>query len=529
MKHKSCQKYRKTELKGLIGVRGLIFLSRIIVLSISVVAPGAAHAAFTTDLGGVGLSLTGYVREYLGVNLENKPDIMANGEKLEGKWDLNMARSVLLLDGKADFGRVRVTAIGRWSREVETNYLDRLNDSSTANIMNSLNDNDLREMYVDLDVSDRIKMRLGKQQVAWGEADSFQVLDIINPFDFNWRSSFEAENEELRKPLIMANVNIGFPLLNGSLQLLFRPGWDDAQSVAATLPFDGGRFAPQGNLGVNANQFIPFNYHHNRGDTKDASYGGRWSGTVGPVGYTLNYYHTVSGFPVINFANITGSPNFRQWGAAPKMGFAEFVFPEIDVYGFSFNSYLTPIDTVLRGELAYFPDKPYNHGFSGTPLGGALNIIEKDTVSWMLGLDKQFPNLTSRLGTTSSPLLTGQIIDTWIPNFNQRDDLLESGVTPRREHSTVITLITALSYNGSNTNPSFGLLYDATYGGGAVLASLTNVIGDHWRIYSEYLGFFKNGQTCSVNPTTGNGIDCQHGFGNFDNKDQITVRVTYQF
>lgn len=487
-----------------------------------------SRAVLSTEAAGGTFALTGYIREYLAINLEDKPDIMANGETLGGAGELNMARSVLLLDARADYGRVKGTVIGRWSREVETDYLDRLNDSSSANIMDEYNENSLREAYLDIGITKRISLRFGKQQIAWGEADSFQVLDVINGFDFNWRSSFEAENEELRKPLVMANMNIEFPQVDGSLQLLYRPGWDDENDPVHTLPFRGGRFAAQGSRGRNALALIPNNFSHNKGDTTDPSYGLRWSGVAAQIGYTLNYYHTVSPAPVINFANL-GFSGFKSFGDAPNNGFAEFIYPEIDIYGGSFNGYVEALDFVYRGELAYVPNKPYNHGLSGTAFGGALGIKEKNTASWMLGLDKRLPGAMNWLGTSEPAFLTGQLFDTWVVNFDKDDDLLDSGVTPRREHSVVTSLILNLNYRNSTLNPTAGVIYDPTYGGGVVLLGATNVIGDHWRIYTEYLGFFKNGQTCSIAPATGSGMDCQHGFGNFDNADQITVRATYQF
>ncbi len=487
-----------------------------------------AWSAISADAVGGAWSLTGYIREYISINLEDKPDILANGRKLGGAGELNMARSVLLLDGRADYGRIKGTVIGRWSREIETNYLDDLNDSSTADIMEEYDENSLREAYLDLDLTRRLSLRLGKQQIAWGEADSFQVLDVINGFDFNWRSSFEAENEELRKPLVMANVNLEFPELGGFLQLLYRPGWDAKEDPVHTLPFRGGRFAVQGSRGTNILSVIPNNFRHDKGDTKDESYGFRWSGVAAQVGYTLNYFHTVSATPVINFADF-GFPSFKSFGEGPQNGFAEFIYPEIDIYGASLNGFSESLDLVYRAELAFVPDKPYNHGFSGTPFGGALGVKEKDTASWMIGLDKRLPGAVHWLGTSEPAFLTGQLFDTWVVNFDKSDDLLESGVTPRREHSAIMSLILGLNYRHSTLNPSAGIIYDPTYGGGVVLLSATNIIGDHWRIYTEYLGFFKNGQTCSIAPATGSGLDCQHGFGNFDNADQLTFRITYQF
>jgi hypothetical protein len=158
-----------------------------------------------------------------------------------------------------------------------------------------------------------------------------------------------------------------------------------------------------------------------------------------------------------------------------------------------------------------------------------LGLKKKDTAAWMIGLDKRLPGAMRWLGTNEPAFLTGQLFDTWVVHFDKGDDLLESGVTPRHEHSAITSLILNLNYRHSTLNPSGGIIYDPTYGGGVALLSVTNVIGDHWRIYTEYLGFFKNGQTCSIAPATGSGISCQHGFGNYDNADQITVRATYQF
>jgi hypothetical protein len=492
------------------------------------VSCNASHGAFSWDAGGGVFTLTGYIREYLSLNLENKPDVLANGHKLEGKGRFNMARSVLLLDGRAEFGKVSFTSIGRWSREVETSYLDRLNDSSGGDIMDEYNENALREAYMDLKLTDQLSLRLGKQQVAWGEADSFQVLDVVNGFDFNWRSSFEAENEELRKPLYMANIGLEVPALNGALQVLLRPGWDDKEDAVHTLPLKGGRFAPQGSRGTDITAVIPQNFDHSSGDTKDPSYGARWSGTLGDYGYSLNYYRTVSAAPVINFADF-GLPGFRPYGDAPSNGFAELIYPRVDILGGSITTYASLIDSVIRAEAAYIPNKPYNHGMSGTPLGGALGIMEKDTLSWMVGVDKLLRGSMRWFKTSEPAFLTGQIFDTWVTNFNESDDLLDLGVTPRKEHSVITSLILNLNYRFSTFNPVAGLIVDPTYGGGVVLLGLTNIIGDHFRIYSEYLGFFKSGQTCSVDPASGRGIECQHGFGNFDNADQFTVRITYQF
>jgi len=48
-------------------------------------------------------------------------------------------------------------------------------------------ENQLREAYIDLKLKDApLSFRLGKQQIIWGEADDFRMLDRANPLDTSW-------------------------------------------------------------------------------------------------------------------------------------------------------------------------------------------------------------------------------------------------------------------------------------------------------------------------------------------------------
>jgi len=46
------------------------------------------------------------------------------------------------------------------------------------------------------------------------------------------------------------------------------------------------------------------------------------------------------------------------------------------MFGFSFNAYSMPIDTVIRGEFAFFPNQPWNYG-THTLIG-----LPKGTYPW---------------------------------------------------------------------------------------------------------------------------------------------------
>ena len=48
-------------------------------------------------------------------------------------------------------------------------------------------ENNLREAYVDIDFADiPLSLRLGKQQIVWGETDNFRMLDRANSLDLTW-------------------------------------------------------------------------------------------------------------------------------------------------------------------------------------------------------------------------------------------------------------------------------------------------------------------------------------------------------
>ncbi len=177
----------------------------------------------------------------------------------------------------------------------------------------------MRELYVTFDVGERTHFKLGKQQVVWGETDFFRAMDIVHGYDLTWRSFLETENEELRKPLILANVEIDIPEWGGTLQLLYRPGWDEGGDVGTTAPIQGQRWAPQPWTGNNViNSIIgPQNFHHSAGDEDDENFGIRWSGVYNQIGYSLAYWRGLDndGITVRN-PIFGGSTNYGKWEQA---------------------------------------------------------------------------------------------------------------------------------------------------------------------------------------------------------------------
>lgn len=137
---------------------------------------------------------------------------------------------------------------------------------------------EIAEAYVDSDVDiggQQWAMRTGKQQVAWGQADGFRVLDIINPQDL--REFNLPDAEDYRIPLWMLNAQLA---LTGdqSLQLLLIPDLTFNEQASADSPFaiTSPELAPQPGaspLPVNVNPV-------KRPSQSDPELAVRWSGFI---------------------------------------------------------------------------------------------------------------------------------------------------------------------------------------------------------------------------------------------------------
>ena len=292
-------------------------------------------------------------------------------------------------------------------------------------------DQELRELFVQFDIGPYAHFRLGRQQVVWGETDFFRAMDIIHGYDLRWRLFLELENEELRKPLILANVSFDIPWIDGAVQFIYRPGWDAGDDSVTTLPLSGGRWTPQPLRGLDATSLAPYNYHHNSGDENDPNYGMRIAGVFKQVNWSLNYYRNQSQLPVVSRnPRIGGTPGIGAYegrlgdGTRIELGqlpeddvsgrqalgdLGEIVFPMVETFGVTANAYIGGFwDLVLRFEAAYVPNQPFNAGtntwgdlvafYLGFHDGQAVGERSADTNTPIAGVPDGI------LGTTSADL-----------------------------------------------------------------------------------------------------------------------------
>ncbi len=470
---------------------------------VATLLPGDAQAVELGDF-----TLNGYARQYLSFNLDDVPETSG-----DDKGKLSMNRQTLLLQLRGPVGPAKLTAIARFSREQITDYQGDLQDlaksvpGGSGDFRDEYDETEIRELFLDIPIGERVNMRIGKQQVVWGETDFFQAMDVVHGYDQSWRSFLEPENEEWRKPLILTTATIDIPELDGSLQIVVRPGLDDEEDIGNTYDMFGGRWSQNGSRGFDLNgSLIPIEYHHSKGDTDDMHYGARWVGTLWDQDYSLNYYRTQAQNPVI-----FGAEDFPLPPLSPAP--IAFIYPEIDIYGGTMSGYIPYIDSVYRFEAAFIPDNPFNYG----PYS---QVIEKDTWRTMIGLDTNM-RLQNYIGTSSQGMLSLQIFDTWIADYKKSEGITNAFGSSEDEHTTWTTAILTFPYKNDTIIGQIVAVNDVSNGGGVFVPSVEFQFGPSWRVKTELDLFY--GGTKSDTP---GGATL---FGSFDNSSQWFSRITYQF
>ena len=458
---------------------------------------------------------------------------------------------------------------------------------------------------------------------------------------YHRRLFLELENEELRQPLILANVSIDIPQIGGALQLIYRPGWDGGEEVVNLLPFSGGRWSLQPLRGLDALSLVPYNLQHNAGDTGDPNYGFRLAGLFRQVNWSFNYYRNLSQFPVLNRnPRVGGTPGIGAYegrlgtgerielGELPRddtsgrmaLGDAgELVFPMVDTFGITANAYVGGwLDAVLRFEAAYVPNQPFNAGtdtwidlpavylgfHDGQPVGersadtnvpiagvpdgtpgltaadlfgtnnpelydmpqgvnpatvdhdgdgatcnlcllfpGSREVIEKQVINFMIGMDKQPDTTRGLLGffnTQRPSVWLVQLFDTWVLDFDKDEQVLElpTFAAPRRRHTAYLTNAFILNYNYDTVLPGIAHGIDVQNGDQFLLPFVDLIYGNNWRIHAEASIFLPshakkdNVSSFQIDPDNPAQILMDRDtrlLGSLANHDQATIRITYQF
>lgn len=222
-------------------------------------------------------------------------------------------------------------------------------------------DAELRELYDDGRVGPAF-LRIGKQQIVWGQADGLRVLDVVNPFSF--REFVWPDPQDRRIPLWSVKTDV--PLGPATLQLVWLPDptYDEIPLGDAAFAVTTPLLVPQAAGPIRVE---PVRRPSGLRDSSDG--GARLAMFVGGWDVTLNYlYHTYDD-PVPFVAVRDGEPALvpsyersRLFGATLSNAFGS---------------------TTVRGEVGYSTDR----WFLTTSPMDPDRVFPSDELAFVVGLD----------------------------------------------------------------------------------------------------------------------------------------------
>ncbi len=280
--------------------------------------------------------------------------------KREGKPDFLLMRQFLDLNIYGRFG-------DNWSATLQPRFFHDLTKSADSHfrqyesLPNEFSGNgwmlrgggndfkaEVSQAYVDYRTGP-LWLRLGKQQIAWGETVGLRVLDTVNPLDLSQFFFFDRGFEEfdrIRIPQWFLRGAYTFPdaaVQDLTLELILNPG----DVVPTLLPQQG----------------APYNVVPSRVRLMDnvprgePIVGGSLTGKTGDVQFSLNY---------ITKPNDDGVGVLRSISLDPFLVTLENRHPRVHVVGGSLNYPWEWAGALLRFETTLTPDAPFARGDAAT-------------------------------------------------------------------------------------------------------------------------------------------------------------------
>jgi len=303
--------------------------------------------------------------------------------------------------------KLRVVGLGRIYTEVLDNLEPGVPDQAAVSAFNKrlfIGDRveaELRELYLHARILKKLNVRIGKQQIVWGETDGLKLLDVINPQNF--REFILDDFEGSRIPLW--SVKAEFPIRKLKIQLLWIPDQTFHSLVDPQAHYFPKSLFPEPPQGIQTT-FGPTEKPDDF--LLDSDAGIKLSALIKGWDITANYFYYYDDFPVfynsLSFLS-TGQPIIM---INPK-------YERLHLLGATFNK---PIKFVtLRGEISY----TLNQNFSSTDPNTEMGIVQSDQLGSAIGLD-----MIKGENIVSAQLFTNYLIDD-VPAFNR--DRLEWNIS----------------------------------------------------------------------------------------------------
>jgi hypothetical protein len=251
---------------------------------------------------------------------------------IEPEWDVSFSNGI-----KATIvGRLRFDGVGDLGPSAYTSF--NYSQASAPLYNTQAASLTLRELYFDIPLSNSY-LRLGKQQVVWGESDGIKVLDVVNPQSF--REFILDDFEDSRIPLWMVNWEL--PLGDSAnLQVLWIPDLNYDELAEAGTPYFV--TSPQLVPDLSSSQSIQFLEPEKPDDIwQDGDWGLKLSSLVGNWDVSLQYLYQYGDAPV-----------FYRYRGEDLSTVVAPAYERTHLVGSTFSN--TFSDFTVRAELAYKSD-----------------------------------------------------------------------------------------------------------------------------------------------------------------------------
>ena len=224
-------------------------------------------------------------------------------------------------------------------------------------------------------------VRVGKQQIAWGEALGQRVLDTVNPLDLSQNLSTDRIFEEfdrVRIPQWFVRADYTFPnetIPDLTGEFILNPGI----VVPTIIPPQGSPF-----------NFVPaFLKIRNLVPQGEPTVGGRITGTIEPVQFSVNFITKPNDDAIGVFRQLLPTTGFPANCLAPAFPPGPCIglnghHPRIYIVGGSANYNWTWAGAVLRAETTVTTNAPFASNTAGTP----VKIVDRPVWKTVLAVDR---------------------------------------------------------------------------------------------------------------------------------------------
>jgi hypothetical protein len=402
----------------------------------------------------------------------------------------------------------------------------------------------LFEAYIDY-TKGPVFLRIGRQNLSWGETDAFRLLDQINPLDASF-GGFLVPLDERRVPLDMLRAVYGLGS-QGPFSEIDLEGYvalDD--KVADPVP-GGSPWATPNPPGINGFIKKPAK------NFTDARGGGRIIGVLGDFTLSVAHFYTyldAATLRVVTPIKTRGTRPGQDFPLASPINLGEFesafrsgqlsrflvdhfqanvMFPKIQISGATMSFSVPQLSAVVRSEFAYFYAEPFFLNTAPNQILGPVltgqatpgykqvgtdpttgkpllryksNLDRSDVVRWSIGIDVN--RYIRFLNPTQSFLISAQAFGSHILDFN---DTPLTAVSPKfgfghfavpvrdphrnnqafvnlDPYQIINTLLISTSYRSGVISPALTFFYD--WQGAWVVQPGITFTRDPFRVLLQY-------------------------------------------